>query len=204
MMRLCLALLVIAGPAIAAACSTISSDPDPQDSCRIGAISPEEYRTIAAEVAAMPLIDWDAALAAERQADGVAAALHERLEQVLSVRMSMDEQVAAMQALMRSIGAEFTSATRGSEGVIYHYRLDVNRIGMIRLLSRWATMSVMFGLPAAPGGIRPIVQVSAMMPEMLDPGRPGYVKVSQEQPCPPMPLDAPTRQGRIEKQEQRN
>jgi hypothetical protein len=201
MMRLCLALLAIAGLMVAP--GAMSSSADDQDACRIGAVSPEEYGTIAAEVAAMPPIDWDAALAVERyQSDDLAAALRERLGPVLDRRVSTDQQIAAMHAVMRSTGAEFTSATRGSEGVIYHYRLDVNWIGMIRLLSRWATVSVMFGLPAAPGEVRPAMQVSAMMPEMLDPGRPGYVKVPQERPCPPMPLDAPTRQERTERLEQ--
>ena len=95
----------MAGDGLALRCRV--GQPDPQDSCRIGAVSPEEYRTIAVEVATMPPIDWDRALKTERQADSVAAALHECLEQVLSVRASMDEQVAAMHALMRSIGAEF-------------------------------------------------------------------------------------------------
>ena len=55
MMRLCLALLVIAGLLFAP--SAMSSSADDQDACRIGAVSPEEYRTIAAVVAAMPAIN---------------------------------------------------------------------------------------------------------------------------------------------------
>jgi hypothetical protein len=52
-----LALLVIAGLMTVAACSAMSSGPDPQAACRIGAVSPEEYRTIGAEIAAQPPID---------------------------------------------------------------------------------------------------------------------------------------------------
>jgi hypothetical protein len=197
MMQIYLALLVVAGLMVAP--DAMSSSVHHQDACRIGAVGPEEYGTISAEVAAMPAIDWDAALAAERyQSDALAATLRERLGTVFRSRVSTDQQIAAMHAVMRSIGAEFTSAWRGSESVIYYYRLDVNRIGTLRLLSRWATVAVLFG-PPAPGGIRPVMHLSAMMPEMLDPGRPGYVKVPQERPCPPTPLDAPTFQKRIER-----
>jgi hypothetical protein len=59
MMRLCLALFVIAGLMVAP--GVMSSGAEDQDACRIGAVNPEEYRTIASEVAAMPPIDWDAA-----------------------------------------------------------------------------------------------------------------------------------------------
>ena len=102
----------------------------------------------------MPPIDWDRALKIERQGDGVAAALHERLEQVLSVRTSIDEQVAAMHALMRSIGADLSYAQRSTDATVavYRYRLDVNHIGMTRLLSRWAQIVIQFETPPGPGG----------------------------------------------------
>jgi hypothetical protein len=131
---------------LVAACSAMSSGPDPQDACRIGAVSPEQYRTLAAEVAAQAPINWDAALDAKYQSEGVAAALRQRLEQVLAGRMSADEQIAAMHAQMRSIGAELRYAQRSADATVagYRYRLDVNRIGMRRLLSRWAQSHIRF------------------------------------------------------------
>jgi hypothetical protein len=199
-----LASLVIAGLITAAACSAASVGDDEQDACRIGAVSLEDYQIIAAEVAAMPPIDWEKALEADRQADGVAAAIRERLEQVLADRTSTDERVAAMHAVMRSIGAEFGRASRGSTGVIYRYRLDVNRIGLTRLLSRWAEIVIMMEIQPDPDSIAELTRVVVLMPEMLDPGRPGWKKPSQERPCPALPLDVPTPQDRIQEQEHRS
>jgi hypothetical protein len=184
-----------------------SGGADNQDACRIGAVSAEEYRTIAVEVAAMPPVDWDRALRTERQGDGVAAALHERLEQVLSARTSMDEQVAAMHALMRSIGAEFGWADRGSRDgvtvVFYKYRLDVNQIGLRRLLSRWAQIILVVEVPPSPGRAV-FTRVVALMPEIFEPGRPGWKKPPQDRPCPPLPLGVSTRQNETEQQKQRS
>jgi hypothetical protein len=61
-------------------------------------------------------------------------------------RMSADEQIAAMHAQMRSIGAELRYAQRSADATVagYRYRLDVNRIGMRRLLSRWAQSHIRF------------------------------------------------------------
>jgi hypothetical protein len=102
---------------------------------------------------------------------------------------------------MRSIGAEFGWADRGSRDgvtvVFYKYRLDVNRIGLTRILSRWAQIIIILETPPAPGSAA-LTRVVALMPEMFEPGRPGWKKPPQERPCPPLPLYAPTRQDRIE------
>jgi hypothetical protein len=113
----------------------MSSRPDPQDSCRIRAVSPGEYRTIAAEIARRPPIDWDAALGVRYPSEGVAMALRERLEQVLGDLANEDDQIAAMHGVMRSIGAGLRYAQRSNDSTVagYRYRLDVNRIGMPRL-----------------------------------------------------------------------
>jgi hypothetical protein len=81
---------------LVAACSAMSSGPDPQDACRIGAVSPEQYRTLAAEVAAQAPINWDAALDAKYQSEGVAAALRQRLEQVLAGCHETAEKLAQL------------------------------------------------------------------------------------------------------------
>jgi hypothetical protein len=90
----------------------MSGGTDNQDACRIGAVTPEEYRTLAAEIAALAPIHWEAALDAKYQSEGVAATLRERLEQVLAGRTSVDEQIAAMPAQLRLIGAELSYAER--------------------------------------------------------------------------------------------
>jgi hypothetical protein len=199
-----LALFFVAGLMSGAACVPISSGPDGQDACQIGRVSPENYRIIATEVTAMPPIDWEEALAAERQADGVAAAVHERLEQVLAGHTTTDERIGAMHAVMRGIGAELAWATAGSRGdiigVVYYYRLDVNRVGLTRFLSRWAELVIWLEMEPGAGDVAELTRVVVLMPEMLEPGRPGWKKPAQVQPCPPMPLDTPTLQDRIEEQ----
>jgi hypothetical protein len=153
-----------------------SGGTDDRDACRIGGVSPEKYQTIAAQVAAMPPLDWEKANETERQADRVAAVIRERLEQILAGRATTDEQVVAMHALMRSIGAEFGWADRGARDgltvVFYKYRLDVNRIGLRRFLSRWAQIVIALAIPPGPGRAV-LTRVVALMPEMFEPGRPG-------------------------------
>ena len=116
----------------------------------------------------------------------------------------MDEQVAAMHALMRSIGADLSYAQRSTDATVavYRYRLDVNHIGMTRLLSRWAQIVIQFETPLGPGDSPQLERVVALMPETLDPGWPGWKKPPQEQSCPPLPLDAPTFQERLNKDNQ--
>jgi hypothetical protein len=199
-----LALLMVAGLMIVAACSAMSIGLDPQDACRVGAISPEESRTIAAEMASQPPIDWDAALEVRYPSDGVAAALRERLEQVLNNRANEDEQIAAMHAQMRSIGAELRYAQRSTDSTVagYRYRLDVNRIGMTRLLVRWAQIHIRFEWPPGHGDRPALERVVAMMPEMFEPGWPGWKKPPQEELCPP-PSAALTFEGRRDRYNQR-
>ena len=171
-------------------------------------MSPEEYRALAAEIVALPPIDWEKVLEAENQEDAVAATLRERLVQVLAGRASTDGKVAAMHALMRSIGAEFGWADRGSKdgvtGVLYKYRLDVNRIGLTRFLSRWAQIIVVLEIPPAPGSATTLTRVIALMPEMFEPGRPGWKKPPQEQSCPPRRRTRRHVEERINEQEQRS
>jgi hypothetical protein len=192
--RLRLSLLGIIGSlTMAWPCAALSIGPEPQDACRIGAVSPEAYHTIAAQVAAMPPLDWETAIQAERHADRVAAALRERLEQILAGPATADEQVAAVHALMRSIGAGFGWADRGSRDgvtvVFYKYHLDVNQIGLRRLISRWAQIIIVLEIPPGPGRAV-LTRVVALMPEMFEPGRPGWKKPPQERPCPPVPAEA--------------
>jgi hypothetical protein len=52
------ALPVIPGLMVALTWSVASGSADDQDACRIGAVSPEEYQAIAAEIASQPAIDW--------------------------------------------------------------------------------------------------------------------------------------------------
>jgi hypothetical protein len=182
----------------------MSSRPDPQDSCRIRAVSPGEYRTIAAEIARRPPIDWDAALGVRYPSEGVAMALRERLEQVLGDLANEDEQIAAMHGVMRSIGAGLRYAQRSNDSTVagYRYRLDVNRIGMPRLLVRWAQIHIRFERPPGQGDLR-IERVVAMMPEMFEPGWPGWKKPPQEELCPPPPSAALTFQGRRDRYNRR-
>ena len=129
----------------------------------------------------------------------MATALRERLEQALAGRASTDEQIAAMHALMRSIGAELVYAQRSTDSTIatYRYRLDVNHIGLTRLLSRWGEIVIRFEKPPGADSNPALERVVALMPEMLDPGRPGWKKPAQERLCPPPPTDAPTSEERI-------
>jgi len=106
-----------------------------------------------------------------------------------------------MHAVMRSIGAELRYAQRSSGGdpliASYRYRLDVNRIEMTRLLSRWAQIVIRFEVSTASGSSTTLKEVIALMPEMFAPGSPGWKKPPQERPCPPSPSDAPTTEERI-------
>jgi hypothetical protein len=104
-----------------------------------------------------------------------------------------------MHALMRSIGAELSYAQRSTDAAVatYRYRLDLNRIGMRRLLVRWAQIVIRFEKPPGLGGRPALERVVALMPDMLDPGWPGWKKPPQEEICPPPPTGAPTFQERL-------
>jgi hypothetical protein len=110
-----------------------------------------------------------------------------------------DPLKSAMHALMRSIGAELVYAQRSTDSTIatYRYRLDVNHIGLTRLLSRWGEIVIRFEKPPGADSNPALERVVALMPEMLDPGRPGWKKPAQERLCPPPPTDAPTSEERI-------
>jgi hypothetical protein len=192
-------LLVVERLMIVAACGAMSSGPDSQDACWIGAVSPEQYRPLAAEVAAQAPTGLRRSTR-NISLRGVAAALRQRLEQVLAGRMSADEQIAAMHAQMCSIGAELRYAQRSADATVagYRYRLDVNRIGMTRLLSRWAQIHIRFERSPAHDDRPALERVVAMMPEMLEPSWPGWKKPDQEQLYPPAPTGAPTFQERLD------
>lgn len=100
--------------------AALSSGPDSQDTCRIGEVSPGEYRKIAEEVAAMPPFDWQEGLEAQDQEDGLSGSFRLRLKQVVENYSGANEKIAAVHALMRSIGAEHTWARAGPTGAAYH------------------------------------------------------------------------------------
>jgi hypothetical protein len=111
-MCLRLFLPVVTGLMVALTWAAVSGGADDQDTCRIGAVSPEEYRTIAAEIAALPAVDWqeihgDPLGVSENLEKVVAAAIRDRIQAAIAPRASSDQKVAAMHAVLRSIGAEF-------------------------------------------------------------------------------------------------
>jgi hypothetical protein len=151
-------LLVIAGLMVVPAWSAMSSTADDQDACRIGALSSEEYQAIAAEIASQPAIDWQevhgdgAILGSEADEETAEAALRDRIQEVMASRGSADQKIAAMHALMRSLGAEFmwTDLVRlyprpsRRWAAIYHYRIDVNRLGVLRPFLPWGRIDISF------------------------------------------------------------
>jgi hypothetical protein len=156
-MWLRLFLSVVTGLMVVLTWAVASGGADDQDACRIGAVSSEEYRTIAAEIAALPVVDWqnvhdDSLGVSEGLEDRVAAAIRDRIHAVIAARESSDQKVAAMQAVLRSIGAEFARADliysykrpdlHRVSLVVYHYRIDVNRLGVLRPLFRWGRIDL--------------------------------------------------------------
>lgn len=152
--------------------------PASQNDCRIGTVDPEAYRRIAAEVAQMPEVDWAAvhrqwaeieARAARLRTQGIEGIreaqklprreevlgepLAERLRLLLGRYGRTDEKIAAMHALMRSIGAEFTSAfidpespsPSGFKGKAhYYYKMDANQTSLYRPVCRWLDLGPTF------------------------------------------------------------
>jgi hypothetical protein len=102
---------VVTGLMVALSWPATSRSADDQDACRIGAVAPDEYRAIAAESAALPAVDWqeihgDPLGVSEDLENRVAAAIRDRIHAVIAARESSDQKVAAMHAVLRSIGAE--------------------------------------------------------------------------------------------------
>jgi hypothetical protein len=195
-----LASLVIAGLMIASAWSARSSSADDQDACRIGAVSPEEYQAIAAEVASMPAVDWqeihdDPLGVSEDLEDFVAAAIRDRVQAAIASRESSDEQVAAIHALMRAIGAESAWARLSSTyehpgyrrvpAVVYHYRIDVNRLGVFRPTLRWGRIDLIFDTDESWQTIGDLRHVAFHFPAPFSPSISGLEKdVPVTGPCP--------------------
>lgn len=153
--------LVILAWLVLAGCAGRADDPggaDPQDACAIGTIGPQAYRELATEVVARTPYDWPAVFAREvGGAYGEASAeITEALKIALQGRERTDAKLAAMHALMRTIGAEMTHPIldyvfsrpddERMDLATYGYRLDVNRVGLWRPLNRWAMIFVHFRL----------------------------------------------------------
>ena len=76
----------------------------------------------------------------------VAAAIRDRIEAAVASRESSDQKLAAMHSVLRSIGAEFAWVDlvhayarpdfRRVPITVYHYRVDVNRLGVLRPVFR--------------------------------------------------------------------
>jgi hypothetical protein len=132
-----------------------SRSADEQDACRIGAVSPEEYQAIATEIASQPAIDRREVHRGVAGSDGeavVEAVLRDRIQEVMTSHGSADQGIAAMHALLRSLGAEFMWTDlvdfyqRPSRRWVaaYHYRIDVNRVGVSRLWRPWGRIDIIF------------------------------------------------------------
>jgi hypothetical protein len=199
-------LLVIAGLMIAPAWSAMSSTADDQDACQIGAVSPEEYQTIAAEAAAMPPIDWpeiheDRLGLNEDLDDRVAGAIRDRVQDAIASHESSDEKVAAMHAVLRTIGAEFAwarvgqsyedSGARRVPAVWYYYRIDVNRLRVLRPLFRWGRIDVSFYTDESWQTIGDLRHVAFHIPVPFSPSISGLKNdLPQTRACPPIPEEA--------------
>jgi hypothetical protein len=199
-----LALLVIAGLTIVPAWSAMSSTTDDQDACRIGAVSSKEYQTIAAEIASQPTIDWQEVhrdIAGSRNSvveEAVEAALRDRIQEVMASHDSADQKIAAMHALMRSLGAEFMwtdlvdfyqrPSRRWAAG--YHYRIDVNRLGVSRPWRPWGRIDVMFLTDESHQTLDELYRVSFHIPVPFSPNLSGLKEdLRQIFACPQAPAE---------------
>jgi hypothetical protein len=178
-----------------------------QDACRIGAISPEGYRAIAAELAAMPAIDWqqvvhdDAGRLREDLEDRAAVAIRGRIQNAIAQREGSDEQVAAMHAVMRAIGAEFAWVRlvqayerpdfRRLAIAVYHYRIDVNRLGAVRRVFRWGRIDVRLYTDESWQTIGDLRRVVVHFPHPFSPSLSGLEKnIPVTGSCPPALAEA--------------
>jgi hypothetical protein len=207
MRSLRLASLVIAGLMIVPAWGARSSSADDQDACRIGAVSPEEYQAIAAEVAARPTVDWqeihnDPFGTSEDLEDVVAAAIRDRIEDAIASREISDQKIAAMHAVMRSMGAEFAWVDLSSQpvssyvhqpapGAVYHYRINVNRLGVLRPVFRWGRIDVVFNTDESWQTLSGLRRVIFHFPHPFSPSLAGLEQdIPMTGPCPPVPAEA--------------
>ena len=201
-----LALVVIAGFMISLAPVAVSSGADDQDACRIGAVSPEDYQAIAAGVASMPAVDWqqvhDDRLGVNEDLEKVvAAALRDRIQAAVASRESSDQKIAEMHAVMRSIGAEFAWVDliytyvhpdyRRVPAAVYHYRIDVNRLGVLRPLFRWGRIDIVFTTDKSWQTIGDLRHVAFHIAVPFSPSISGLKKdLPQTRACPPVPEEA--------------
>ena len=186
--------------------AALSIGPDPQDACRIGAVSPKEYQTIAAGTAALPAINWreahdDPLGVSEDLEKVVAAAIRDRIETASAARASSDQKVAAMHAVLRSIGAEFAwvdlihtdmqPGYRRVPAAVYHYRIDVNRLGVLRPMFRWGRVDVSFYTDESWQTFSDLRRVGFHFPVPLAPSISGLAKdIPVTSPCPPALTEA--------------
>jgi hypothetical protein len=210
-MRVRLVLSVVTGLMVVLTSAVAWGGAD-QDSCRIGAVAPEEYRTIAAGIAALPAINWqeihdDALGLSEDLEKVVAAAIRDRIQTAIASRGSSDQQIAAMHAALRSIGAEFAWVDlihtymrpdyRRVPAAVYHYRIDVNRLGVLRPLFRWGRIDVSFYTDESWQAFSDLRRVGFHLPVPLAPSISGLAKdIPVTAPCPPALTEAeqPARQ----------
>lgn len=196
------AVFVMAGLMIVSAWSATSSTADGQDACQIGAVSSEEYQAIAAEIASQPAIDWQEVHGRAGMHDDVEevveAALRGRIQDAIASRGSSDQEVAAMHALMRSLGAEFmsTDLVRFSQrpslrwAAVYHYRVDVNRLGVPRPSRPWGRIDIVFLTDDPPQTMGDLYQVAFHIPVPFSPNLSGRKEdLRQIRACPQIPAE---------------
>lgn len=181
-----------------------ASPVDDQDACRIGALSSEEYQAIAADIASQPAIDWQevhgggAILGSEADEEAAEAALRDRIQEVMASHGSADQKIAAMHALMRSLGAEFMwtdladfyqrPSRRWVAG--YHYRIDVNRLGVLRPWLPWGRIDVIFLTDESHETLGDLYQVVVHIPVPFSTGITGRKeRLRQIFACPHAPAE---------------
>jgi len=119
-----------------------------QDACTFGSVSNERYRELLAKAKRQQHLDWQKAIWDDYKA-GVL--LNERFDRLNGDLTTVDEKIAAMHALLRSIGAEYRrpwssptdpygDAVKSGGVAGFHYLLDINRIG--RFSPIWRTAAV--------------------------------------------------------------
>jgi hypothetical protein len=120
-----------------------------QDGCMFGTVSNERYGELLAKAKRQEHVDWRNVIWDDYKA-GVL--LNERFDHISSDLTTVDEKIAAMHALLRSIGAEYRrpwlsptdpyGAAVKSGGVAgFYYHHDINRIGIFSPIWRTAVVS---------------------------------------------------------------
>lgn len=179
-----------------------ASPVDDQDACRLGAVSPEDYQAIAVEIASQPTIDWQEVRSRAGKHDDVEevveAALRGRIQDVIASRENSDQEVAAVHALMRSLGAEFiwTDLVRLYRdpglrwAAVYHYRIDVNRLGVPRPWRPWGRIDIVFPMDDLSQTMGDLYQVAFHIPVPFSPSLSGRKEdLSQIRACPQIPAE---------------